>query len=477
MTKNNTSTNLRILPSLNLTVTCSPDDRLAEQRTVTCIKTGKETSYWHTSASHPYDADIRIEYNRFPVVNDQHGRPWAEAAMYFLHRLSRRIGADTKSLLSPARDLAAYRQFLDENGMRFDVFPPERHYRPTYRFAGFLRNQVTAGETAISTAKRRINAVVQFYRYLNEQLGMEWDYEPYREQYLKINGVSSDSSSVGVSVITTDLRIKGSKAQKLIDNTIMDGGKLRPLPMDEQKVLLASLLETSNIEMKFLHLVALFTGSRIQSACLLRVGSFVPLPLEDKRTVIPIVIGPGTGTDTKKSKGLVLYFPRWLYEKLEIYAASPRWKIRSQKAIQDWDKDLVFITNRGTPYYESNASRMTFKANSRKTYASEGHAVRTFITKTLLPRIQTILPEFRFQFHDLRATAGMNLCDGLMEAVEQGNVSLSEVRKAVAKFLGHTNPETTDLYLNFRANMALGEKIQAKYEEQLRELAEMASCI
>lgn len=464
---------MRALPSIVLTTTCGAHDNFAVRRDLVCPKTGEVICYYYRPTNHPYNPEIELAYNRFPVIFRTNQNLWPEANLYILDLLSFTVNADTKNEISIAKDLAAYAKFLDEQNLRFDSFPRERFLRPTYRFASYLRNKVAAGELALSTAKRRISTIVRFYIWLEDDLGRRWENTPFQKKSMRIQIPSREGGETGIPVLTTDLKIVGSVATPPIEETINDGGRLRPLPMEEQKILLGALLDTSNTEMKLIFLLALFTGGRIQSVCLLHAHSFVAVP-DDSRSVLVVPVGLGTKVDTKKNKKLVLQIPRWLHEKLCIYAASERRLIRCERAKNTLDKDLLFLTNRGTPYYETKVSRQTFDKSSRKAYATEGHAVRTFITNTLLPKIRIAIPSFRFSFHDLRATCGMNLADALLREVELNNMTLHEVRKTIANVLGHDDPSTTDRYINYRSKIALGKSIQKNYELHLQEITEAA---
>lgn len=84
--------------------------------------------------------------------------------------------------------------------------------------------------------------------------------------------------------------------------------------------------------------------------------------------------------------------------------------------------------------------------------------------------LQFDAPEFKYRFHDLRATYGMNLTDQQLEYVAKGQISLHQAREFVKIRMGHESSATTDLYLQYRQNIKNVREISSAYSHHLEKL-------
>lgn len=420
-----------------------------------------------------------VRFNLFPIVSDAEGAPWAEANVYLLSRIMNSYLPTMSTYSSIADDLAAYRRYLDESGIDWISFPANKLSRPTYRYSGHLKLAIAAGEIEATTAKRRMSGIIAFYRWLISEGVLVATHSPWSESdsYIQLKGGHGHKFSKKVT--TTDVSLQIAKQKDPYAETIEDGGKLRPLPQEEQSWLLDALIALGNTEMTLIHLFALLTGARIQTILTFQVAH-VRDDLEghsENAFVLRVPVGPGTNIDTKNDKQLVLHLPVWFYQILRTYALSERARQRRCLAVGgDTGDQYLFLSIRGAPLYQSKAELRAFNGSASIRHAKTGQGVRQFITERVIPFIRNKhnITTFRYQFHDTRATFGMNLTDAQLELVSKGEMTLHEAREFVRNRMGHESSETTDRYLQYRKNLKFVRATNAAYDNHLRKLAERA---
>lgn len=416
-------------------------------------------------------------FNLFPLVLDAEGRPWAEANVYILSRVRDCLAPVMSTYSSIADDLAAYRRFLDETSTDWTNFPANKLRRPTYRYSGHLRLAIAAGEIASSTAKRRMSAVISFYTWLITEGVLAPTHAPWKasDRYIELKDTRGFKFSKRVT--TTDLSLQIPKQHDPYAGTVDDGGKLRPLSQEEQGWLMEALISLGNIEMTLIHLFGLLTGARIQTILTFRVRHALmeldeSLPLE-----LRFPVGPGTDIDTKNDKQQVLYIPIWFYQMLRTYAHSDRAQRRRHRIADRGAEDqYLFLSIRGAPLYQSKAESQTFNDSTNVRHTKAGQGVRQFIAERVIPFIREKYntPNFNYQFHDTRATFGMNLTDAQLRLVSQGEITLHEAREFVKNRMCHESSATTDRYLQYRKNLKQVRAASTGYDNHLRQLAEHA---
>jgi integrase len=421
---------------------------------------------------------VEHRFNLFPIILDGMGVPWAEANVYLLSRLEDAVMPAMSTYSSIAEDLAAYRRFLDETRLDWLHFPSQKLSRPTYRYNGHLKSLLSAGEIATATAKRRMGTVIGFYNWLKRENVLMPEHPPWKEADRYIDIKDRYGFKHLKKVVTTDVSIRIAKQDDPYDGTINDDGKLRPLSQDEQAWLIDALVSLGNTEMTLIHLMGLLTGARIQTILTLRVRHVQQEVGDDqKERTLRLPVGPGTGIDTKWDKQMVLHIPIWFYRMLRTYAHSDRArKRREQAAGGDSQNQYLFLSVRSNPLYRSKEASRAFDATNALRHAKVGQGVRQFITDYVIPyvRQQYGVKNFRYRFHDTRATFGMNLTDHQFDLVEQGKTTLKAVREFVKTRMGHESSATTDLYLHYRQTQKLVRRVGEEYESHLQRLAERA---
>lgn len=420
---------------------------------------------------------VEHRFNLFPVVLDCDGAPWAEANVYILSRLGDTAFPSMATFANIAEDLAAYRRFLDEAQIDWMLFPSQKLNRPTYRYNGYLKIAVGAGEIAAATAKRRMSAVIAFYKWLRDEDALVPENPPWKESDRYVHFIDAQGFKMSKSVSTTDISIHVPRQNDPYDGTIDDGAKLRPLPKNEQEWLVTALVSLGNTEMTLIHLFGMLTGARIQTILTFRVRHALLDIDVSHQGEVRFPVGPGTAIDTKHDKQLVLHIPVWFYRMLRIYALSDRARRRRLSAFGgDNENQYLFLSTRGAPFYRSKEDARTFDAGSELRHQKSGQSVRQFMTERVIPFIRHKYgaKSFRYQFHDTRATAGMNWTDHQLKLVEQGEITLHEAREFVKIRMGHESAAVTDRYLQYRRNLKMVRWIGMQHESHLMKLAAQA---
>ena len=451
------------IPVFTLTETSDEDDPRAIKRLIKQWK-GRAALTYHFRPVINSKEGTGFNYNLFPVVLDRNSVPWDLGTLFILSRLEGETHPNMTTIQSLADDLGAYREWLDDQNNPNELlveFPKMKQRRPTYRYNGFLKRKIYAREIAPTTAKRRMGTVVAFYRWMMEEKLFEPENEPWQERSYLLAIKNTQGFSVTKRVTSTDLRIATPKTDDPFDGLIQDGGKLRPLPENEQRWVMEACDALGNPEMYLIILFMILTGARIQTAGTLRVRHFTQDKVAFSRAlsgcdeVFKLKIGPGTGIDTKNDKNMVLQVPRPLYEALRTYALSARAMRRREVVLGGEHADqFLFLTQQGSSYYTAKEEALRFDPDLKRRHHKSGGTVRQFIKEFLIPYVRKHhSPKFHFRIHDLRATYGMNQTDIQMEFVQKGGITLRKARTNVMALMGHASSATTDLYLDYRKQM------------------------
>lgn len=425
-------------------------------------------------------ASMLSNFNFYPIVLNADASPWDEANVYILSKLENTLRPNMSTFDGLADDLVAYRRYIDEEGIDWRIFTKQKLNRPTYRYSAALERAIGQKLVSSSLAGRRMNSVISFYRWLQDKQILVAAYEPWVDKRTFLHLSNAHGRDYTKEVLTTDVSIKIPVQSDPYDGTIDDGGKLRPLSKEEQGWVLEALFARENTEMTLIHLFALLSGARIQTVLTARLGNFGNLSAAQLgrfgTAPIRIPVGLGTGIDTKFHKKITLHLPQWFYKMLLTYSESERARRRRELSELGESKiQYLFLTKYGDPFYTGKHGRFPFDANNKRRQQIRGNAIRKFIVEAVIPYIRTKYdPAFSYQFHDLRASFGMNLTDSQMELVAQGKRSLSKARQYIRVRMGHDNYATTDKYLGYRDNQKLISQVTDDYDLHLKKIAEEA---
>lgn len=467
-----------LVPVFTLTEICDEADLRAIERSIKKWKGRAALTYHFRSVINPVEG-TGFNYNLLPVVLDRNSVPWDLGMLFILSRLEHETHPDMTSIHSLADGLGAFREWLDDQKDGDDLllkFPKMKQQRPTYRYNGFLRRKIYAGEISPTTGNRHMGTVVAFYRWMMDEKLFEPENEPWQERSYRLALKNAKGFSVTKRVASTDVRIATPKTDDPFDGFIQDGGKLRPLPENEQRWVMEAADALGNPEMYLFLLFMILTGARIQTVGTLRVRHFTQDKVAFSRAlsgdgeVFKLKIGPGTGIDTKNDKNMVLQVPRSLYETLRAYALSARATRRRTVAPGGECVDqYLFLTQQGGPYYTAKAEARRFDPDLKRRHQKSGGTVRQFIKDFLIPYVRKHhAQKFHFRIHDLRASYGMNQTDIQMALVQKGILTLRKARTNVMALMGHASSDTTDRYLDYRKQMDAAYAAINGYGDQVR---------
>jgi hypothetical protein len=436
----------------------------------------------------------QLSYVRYPIVLWSDGLPWDEANLWVREVLA--TGQKrTDDIGSVVADLVAYLRFIEEDEehpVDWTNFSARFAFaRPTYKYKTYLNDLVATHALSHSTAQRRINTVVQLYRWLiDDQKILITENAPWKEKIVYHHSATDVGDKISIPIRTTDLKVVGAPAPDPTNDTVSDGGLLRPLNIEEQHLIHDALVDYDNYELQLMHTGAIRTGARIGSLLTLRKKHFSKSlePSSVFGTVdvhrcpqlpqgyVVIYIGPGHAVDTKFSKRHTLYFPVDLYEQFHVYIHSDRARKRRIKAEGgDIDDQYFFLTRNCNPWYVSKELSLepSDKNRTRRTQI-RGGSVRELVRAEIIPRIsKAIGSKYSYRLHDLRATYGVNEINRLLNqpkdlAIPDGEKwNLTEVLIWVAKRLNHSNLSVTEGYVEVRKMATLTRRIQDLWEESI----------
>lgn len=467
-----------LLPVFSLTEICEAGQPHSLKRSIQQGKGREAFTYHYRPVIDPTTLQ-RHNYNLLPVVLKRDGAPWGLAVSYLLSKLEAESRPNMNSYMSQADDLGAYREWLDEHSNPDELlfhFPKNKQARATYRYRAHLMQKIYARELAPATAKRRMSVVISLYRWLVEEDLFEPDFPPWQERKYLLSVKNTQGFSMMKSVASTDISIKAPKTDDPFEGTIQDGGKLRPLSGEEQQWVMDAARALGNTEMQLLILFMLLTGARIQTACTMRVRHFTGTnphfskALSGAFSIFKLPVGPKAGIDTKNDKSMVLQVPRALYEIMRTYAQSDRARRRRKLAAGGDNPDqYLFLTQQGNPYFTGKDEALAFDPGLKRRHQKAGGTVRQYLKEHLIPYVRRHHDKnFHFRIHDLRASFGMNQTDVQMALVEEGEITLHKARITVMALMGHASSATTDLYLDYRKQMAQAYAAINGYGQQVQ---------
>ncbi|EJL6577997.1 tyrosine-type recombinase/integrase [Vibrio fluvialis] len=436
-----------------------------------CSATAKSRDYYR----HPAQDVAHDVFYHYPMIVDPDGSLWAEANRYLLSRLNGFVPVKHRTLESIAGDLAHFRRWLLEEEIDFLTDTARPRARPTYRYCAYLHDEIRFGKLKARTAKRRISSVQNFYRWLVVD-GVKFEYPLWLENDAALMFKDARGFQKSKSVKSTDLTrsFRVVKSNDDYSEHIDDGGKLRPLPKDEQVALIHALKAIGNTEMTLAFFLALATGARLQTVFTLRRQNFLDEPYKGAVSH-RIKIGDGTPVSTKYGKQMVLLVPLFLYRRVQVYMNSERCHQRmklSKHVYPESSDQYLFLTRTGQPYYMAENDPFTFLYRN----PPRGNAVTQFIRQQLKPELYRLGFEFEFRFHDLRATFGMNLLESFVNQMSKAETHLvvkADMTKAlmlVRSRMGHTSIRTTEAYLNYREKYRVALDLQSEYEAYLESM-------
>ena len=398
------------------------------------------------------------------IVLQPDGTPWVEGNLYLFWRAKEYPKLSPETLGAEAANLKEFMNVMLDHNLDYLDFRGREFERPTYRFKAHFKLDIARKKIDAGSVNNKIRAVIRLYRWLMRYRNFIPAKPPWKERIVYISNLDRHGIARSREIITTDLTFPKNKEES--SDFIYDGGKLRPLDKFEQDAVIKALLLANNIEMLLLFILALFSGTRIQTALTIRIGDVIEASADDTATY-SISAGIDTLVDTKYGKKQKIQIPGWVHHRLFTYLQSERYQKRKAKALErDESEQYVFLSRTGKPLYVSHLDKDKYKSHEK------GSTVRKFIKDTLTSLLKAHGHNFTFSFHDLRASFGMNLVDERRELLVQGKIGYLELIDYVAKRLHHSNRKTTMSYLDYRRVNEMVHEADTDYQRHIMSLVE-----
>ncbi|WP_417667270.1 hypothetical protein [Pseudidiomarina sp.] len=416
-------------------------------------------------------------FPKMPVILQSDGLPWDIGNAYLLGQLEKPSLSNMKTLTARATHLKYYLQYLEDTGQHFLDLPKKYYERAPQKFSVFMKQAINDHEFSAEHINNILSSVAHFYtniRYesLVAEASMENEpFTPIRKTVLTTNRVGLVRS---IQAVTNDLRIKSSRRPIPQLGKLRDGGSLRPLTPEEQRIIGEGFRKNfASIELELMIRVALETGARQQTVCTLSIGcikrAFEELEASPSMDNVVINAGQRYKADTKGGQLNRLIFRRKLINDLMTYVYCERAEKRRSRENSfyfETDENYVFLTRDGNPYLTAQREVLdrqdpmaAWNINAPLMVPKNGQSLRNELGR-FVARIQKDEPGFNdFSFHDLRATMGMNV----VRALRRKGYPDSKIFDHVRQRLNHSDIKTTELYLNFDAELSEFNNIQEEF--------------
>ncbi|HCG5507818.1 TPA: site-specific integrase [Vibrio parahaemolyticus] len=386
---------------------------------------------------------IKGNIGSLPTLFNQDGSFNHEANSYLFYQKAIKGAKD----LSPcAQALHSYYQFLEDNGLEWDKFPPIKRLKPTYLFRSHLLKQIKKGELAHSTASVRMNQIVNFYKWLMHDgyLRVKNEKEaPFKMEFVSVQstGILAHISPT-FTVETSDLRIKVPKDAS--------SKNIRPLsPFSQESLsILTQYLPKASEELRLQVLISIDTGMRIQEIATLSLDALdTATPLAESEHRYEITLSPqSTGVQTKYLKQRRVEISSELLSTLNDYRISER----RIKRVDKLNMKLESLPKTASSLKQAAVEALELCDRHEPIFVSEqGNPVTAKSIEARWTELRTLIKKehssFTHRFHDLRSTYGTYRLSDLLKA----NLTPAVCMELLMGWMGHKNESTTWKYLRY----------------------------
>ncbi|MDH5925109.1 site-specific integrase [Vibrio lentus] len=378
-----------------------------------------------------------------PTLYSENGEFNHQANSYFFYQKAVKQMIDLQPC---AQALKSYYQFLEDNSLQWDVFPPIKRLKPTYLFRSYLLKLIKRGDLAHSTASVRMNQVVNYYKWLMHDGYLKIKNEkeaPFNIEFVSVNRTDMLAHTTpSFMVETSDLRIKVPR-----DN---DSKNIRPLtPLSQEDLsTLTSYLPMASEELRLQILISIDTGLRIQEVATLTLDALdIARPLAESEHRYEITTSPHrNGVHTKYGKERTIEISKVLLIELGAYRTSNRRLKRANKLnakLDNFEESTKGLSN-------EMVGKLEFCLNHEPLFISEqGNPVSAKSIEArwveLRTKIKQAHPTFEHRYHDFRSTYCTYRLNDLLEA----GLPVVECMELLMSWMGHKNESTTWKYLRY----------------------------
>jgi len=421
-------------------------------------------SYYLNDNKHPFK-----KYVHFRFILKPDGSLWHDGNLFMLHKIKKSPAFSNPSFQRYEQALREFISYCDESGTDY-WNPTEEYDAPTDRFKKHLEN---TGRSA-TTGEKLMPIITAFYEWMKASNGFSSEVPLWRE--IKIKNPKPEYGG-GEYISVKDVCKFDGNNQKSDGVYIYDGGKLRPLSREEEKIILKTVNEIGNPEFRILFSLALMTYARKQTLLTLRLHHILnalkdqqleslPATLDEvdkwKQSIkwpedldeLSIVVGKGHNADVKGGKtSYTVTIRGWLWKRIVTYMVSERAFARRKLAIPQKTKldQYLFLTSHGNAMYHAKSD---LNYEDRKSLGVEdlhtGNALDQFM-KTLRERLRLKGHNIEFHFHCLRATGGVRFLENrsnTKNGYANRTAWLMDIQ-ALQKLMNHADISSTWHYLEY----------------------------
>lgn len=351
-----------------------------------------------------------------------------------------------KDLNPCSRALLKYYQFLEDEQLEWNHFPPIKRLKPTYLFRSHLLKLVKCGELAHSTANTYMNQVKNFYLWTMHEgyLRIEREQEaPFKMEFVQVQNLGMLAHiKPTFTVETSDLRIKVPKDS--------DSKNIRPLtPLNQESLnLLLSFLPKTSEELRLQVLLSIDTGMRIEEIATFSLNALdTAMPVADSQHRFELTLCPqSTGVQTKFDKKRRIEISIELLEALREYQVSERRLSRANKLY----KKISQLTDDSVTLNHNSVEMLELCERHEPLFISQqGNPMTRETIESrwieLRGEIRKVDNSFKHRFHDLRATYGTYRLSDLLDA----HLGTIEALELLMGWMGHKDERTTWKYLRY----------------------------
>lgn len=370
------------------------------------------------NATFSWDAHL-LEIHRLPQIFWNEGVSWTEVNLWALDKIQHQQ-RDIETVNNLLKHLQAYASYLENLDLDWRHFPTQISKRPVYIYRGELMTRIKDGTIAGSTARARMSAIIQFYRFAQEKSLIQVERPMWTERNVKIQHIDVTGFIRSITRKSTDLTIPNKVAPGV---RLEDG--LTPLNELHMMELINFTALHSSEELHLILTTGFFTGARLGTITNLRIENLEQARQDQYVADLYLVsVGPGTKVHTKFDVSGDLLVPGVLLRRLKQYAYSAT-RLKRECNATKTNSSLLFITNRGNPYTRTTIGVLMTK-------------LRQGALKNGLQFMAS------FKFHQTRATYGTWLMKMCLEVAPVG-AAIEFVRMALL----HRNEATTLKYVKF----------------------------
>lgn len=295
---------------------------------------------------------IEFVLEGIPQLLWDNGRFWTEANCWLLRRSrllpSKQIATDT--VVANGKDLLAYANWLELQGMNWWACPLRDDQRPLNLFRGYLVGAYKDGVLSQSLASRRMATVKFFYRWLLAEKILSPGFPLWSERNIRIPYQDAQGFIRHIEAVQTSIDIKTSKRSN--PDTGLEEG-LQPVSLEVRDAILELAHRRMSRELYLMLSIGFWSGLRLGTIADLKIQTIEnAVRINDCPELRLISVGPQANPPVKMkldTSSDQIVIPTGLLDEIMDYSVSLERGKRVSLA-SPLNKNLLFLTKYGNSY-------------------------------------------------------------------------------------------------------------------------------